>query len=128
MRRFILLLLLAVLPLQTTWAGVAHCPRGEHHGEHAMASGAASHMDVGHQHGSAFNAHHDHQHGHHGTAGHSGGPVLDCSLFQFVAVAPLTTALQSLPRPNMAVVGTVLQGHKSHVPDGLDRPNWRFAV
>jgi hypothetical protein len=127
-RRLILLFLLAVLPVQTTWAGVAHCPRGEHFGEQAVVSGNTPGLDAVHRHGVVPDAHHGHEHGDHGNAGHSGGTAIDCSLFQFVAAAPRDTAPHSLPRPSAIAVGIVLPAYNSHIPDGPDRPNWRVAA
>jgi hypothetical protein len=127
-RRYILLILLVVLPLQTTWATVAYCPRGEHQDVHAVASSNTTDPEAGHQHIATTHGHHGHLHGHHGTAGHSGVPSLDCSLFQFVAVEPLDIMPQPIPAPNVAVAGVALLRFNSHIPDGLDRPNWRFAA
>jgi len=130
-KRIAILLLLAVLPLQPTWAGVAHCPRGEHYdaslGEHDAAvdaqdahrQGDGSHRADGHPHGDA------HGHGSHGHDGAAGG---DCSPFQFVAMTPLVLAPQWLPLAGATIAGIALAGYKSHIPDGLDRPNWRCAV
>ena len=127
-RRYILLLLLAVLPLQTTWAAVASCPRAEHQGDHASGPNNTAHADAGDRHGATDHADHGHPHGDRGTTGHSGGPGLDCSLFQFVAVEPFDMAPQSVSPPGVALMDIVFPGYKSHVPDGLERPNWRLAA
>ena len=118
-----------MLPLQTTWAGVAHCPRGEHHDASVSMSDAASHPEGAHRHGDGSDDSHGHPHGDpDGTDGHGGGARGDCSLFQFVAMEPLVMVLQWLPQPGAAIAGIALPGYKSHIPDGLDRPNWRFAA
>jgi hypothetical protein len=122
-RRYFLLVLLAVLPLQATWAAVAFCPRGEHQSDRASAPDNTSHTDFGHRHEATTHTHDGHPHGDHGTAGHSG-----CSLVQFVAIGPFDITLQLVPRPSVALMGIVQPRYESHVPDGLDRPNWRFAA
>jgi hypothetical protein len=127
-KRFILLFLLAVLPMQSTWAGVPHCPRGEHDGNGVMASGNDTGPDAVDPHGAVPDAHHGHEHGDHGSAGHSGGTAVDCSVFQFVAVPPRDTTPHSLPRLSAFVIGIVLPAYSSHIPDGPDRPNWRVAA
>ena len=50
------------------------------------------------------------------------------ALFQFVGVEPLNMAPQSLPAPSVAIIGIALPDYESHIPDGLDRPNWLFAA
>ena len=140
MKRFVLLFLLTVLPLQITWAGVASCPPGAHHEAHASEPGNAAPPDDGHshgdgsrpddshRHGDGSDAHHGHLHGDHGTSGHAGESVLDCSLFHFVAVEPLAATAQSPGQPGVSVADIGYPGHKSHIPDGPERPNWRPAA
>jgi hypothetical protein len=126
-RRFVVLFLLAVLPLQTSWAAVAHCPP---RGSDAAAASAAAHAtahDDGHRHDGASVGHDGHQHDH-GTSGHSDAPAPDCSLFQLVAIDPPVAARQSPPSPGAAIAGIEHSGHPSHVPDGIDRPKWRLAA
>jgi hypothetical protein len=152
-KRFVLLVLLAVLPLQMTWAGVANCPRGEHRDAYPTGPADLSAADDAHRHADAFHVHdahsdggrphahdapsdggahhaHDgHRHGDdHGTSGHAGGSGFDCSPFHFVAVAPPGAIPQSLPCPGAAVAHAALLAHESHIPDGLERPNWRPAA
>jgi hypothetical protein len=127
-KRLIILLLLAVLPVQATWAGAAHCPRGEQYGDHAVQSGTSTGPDAVDPHMAVPDAHHGHHDGDHGNAGHSNGTAVDCSLFQFVAVAPRDTAPHLLPQPSAFVIGIVLPGYDSHIPDGPERPNWRVAA
>ena len=126
-----MLLLLAVLPLQTAWAGVAHCPRGEHHDASFAGNDAGDDAQDAHRHGDG--AHHVHGHSHggahgHGSHDHGGAAGGDCSPFQFVAMTPLVLAPQWLPLAGATIAGIALADYKSHIPDGLDRPNWRYAV
>jgi hypothetical protein len=118
MKRFLLLLLLAVLPFQSPLAaGVAYCPHDGDESFHASMSGDASH-DA-------------HPHGHDtgdADAGHAAGAGLDCSVIHLVALEPPAAGAQSLPRAGATAHHVEYPGHKSHIPDGLDRPNWRFAA
>ena len=128
MRRYILLLLLAVLTIQTTWAAVAYCPRGAHQGDRAATDHHATDPEDGQQHGTTAHSHHEHPSGEHAAAGHPGGASSDCGLFQFVAVVPLNVATHPDSGPNGAVAGVEFRHYESYVPDGLERPNWCFAV
>jgi len=136
-----------------TWAGVATCPPGEHHGTGTAGHDDASGPDGAHLHGGASHAHnahpgddaspapdahphadashaHDgHRHGDgQGTSGPAGGSGFDCSLFHFVAIEPLTAAPQPIQCAAVAVNDIAGTGHESHIPDGLERPNWRPAA
>jgi hypothetical protein len=118
MKRLVMLLLLAVLPLQMTWAaGMGHCPRGADHGDRASVPHAASHAADGLEHS------HDE-----GDDGSGAGWGIDCSVFQFVALAPPAARAQSLPRASATAHVVARSGYKSHIPPGLDRPKWRFAA
>jgi hypothetical protein len=117
-RRFFLLLLLAVLPLQMTWAaGVTYCPHDGSHANHASVPDGAAHAVDGHEHGNDG-----------GDDGHSAGSGLDCSVFQFVALEPPAARAQPLPRACATAHDVVRSDYESHIPTGLERPNWRFAA
>jgi hypothetical protein len=114
----ILLLLLAVLPIQITWsAGISHCPHDDGHDHSAGVPDTASHAADGHEHG------HDD-----GDAGHGAGTRLHCGVFQFVALEPPAAPARPLHRAGLAVPADEHLGYTSHIPDGLDRPNWRLAA
>jgi len=118
MRRFLLLLLLAVLPLQIPWAaGAAHCPRGGDDAAHASVPGDASDEAHAHVHDAGD-----------GDEGQATGAGLDCSAIQLVALEPPAVRAQSLPSAGATPQDVESSGYKSHIPDGLDRPNWRFAA
>jgi hypothetical protein len=118
MKRFVPLLLLAVLPLQMTWAaGVSPCPN-ERRGEvHASAHGEVHHAASAHAHDSD-----------NGDEGHAAGADLHCSVFHFVALEPTAAPVQTLPQTRSSAQDVERVDYESHIPDGLDRPNWRFAA
>lgn len=119
-KRFVLLMLLAVLPIQTAWAaGVGHCPQGDGQRDRAPAPHERPHAaDV-----------HDHGIGHdHGVPGHTAGAGLDCSAFHFVALEPILALAQALPPVGVTAGDSENSGYKSHIPDGPERPCWRAAV
>lgn len=114
-KRFVLLLLLTVLPLQISWAaGVAHCAHESDDGVHASAVADGAHAHV-----------HDADDG---DEGHAAGPGIDCSSFHLVALEPPVTSAQSLSRAGGTVADVRCAGYKSHIPSGLDRPKWCFAA
>ncbi len=114
-KRFVLLLLLTVLPLQISWAaGVAHCPHEGDAGVHASAAGDAAHAHV-----------HDTDDG---EEGHATGAGIDCSAFHLVALEPPAAPAQSLSRAGGTVPDVGYSGYKSPILGGLDRPKWRFAA
>lgn len=118
MKRFLLLLLLAVLPLQVTWAaGVRHCPDDGDRGASVSVPGDASH--AGHVHKHADDS---------GGGGYAAGSGLDCSAFQFVALDPSAAATQWLAQAGATTHDIEYAAYKSHIPDGPDRPRWRFAA
>jgi hypothetical protein len=113
-----MLLLLAVLPLHITWAaGMVHCPRDADHGDRASAAHALSHAAGGIEHA------HDE-----GDDGNGAGWSLDCSVFQFVALEPPAARTQTLQRAGATPHSFERPDYKSHIPTGLERPNWRLAA
>ena len=118
MKRFVLFLLLATLPLQLTWAAAfAHCPRGSSHGTYASVPGDASHAAQSHVHDNDA-----------GDEGRAAGSGLDCSLFHAVAIEPPAAAARLLPHSGATAADVTCSGYHSHIPDGLDRPKWRSAA
>jgi hypothetical protein len=117
-KRFVLLLLLAVLPLQITWsAGGFHCPHDGDDGVHASVPGDASHAAHAHLHASDD-----------GDEGHPSGQGLDCSAFHFVALVYPAAWTSSLPQTGGTVHDVEYSGYKSPILDGIYRPRWRFAA
>ena len=118
MRRLALVLLLFVLPLQTTWAvGVGHCLFG---------SGAADHAAHAHGHDET-----EHVHEYLGDATHGGqatDSAVDCSAFHFVALEASGPIASVLPRTGVLPFGPLSISFKSHIPAGPDRPRWRLVV
>jgi hypothetical protein len=116
-RRLLVLLLLAVLPLQISWAAAFHCPQGGDGGAGLSVASAAPH------------AAHTHAHdGDESDDGHAAGAGLDCSVLQLVALEPPSAWLQFLARAGAIAHGVACPGYKSHIPDGLERPKWGLAV
>ena len=129
MKRNFLLMLLAVLPVQMIWAGVASCPRGGHHSATASVLGDAARPDSGHRHDDASRTQHDHQRGaEHGTAGPTVGSDFECSGFQFVAVEALAGSAHLLQQRGVVVTAIAQPDHESHIPDGIERPKWCLAA
>ena len=119
MARLVFLLLLIVLPLQTTWAaGLGYCPPDSDHA-YASAAGHDSHAAHAHDHGDGDDG---------GNRGHAAGAHLDCSAFHFVALEPFVASAHSLPQVGVTLHRVEYTGYKSHIPEGPDRPRWRFAV
>jgi hypothetical protein len=117
-RHFLVLFLLAVLPLQISWAAAAfHCPQGGGDGIGAAAASAALHAEHAHEHDGD-----DHD----DDAATGGG--LDCSALQLVALEPPSAQGQSLARARAIAHGVACPRYKSHIPDGLERPKWGLAV
>lgn len=118
MQRFIILLVLAVLPLQVTWAaGARHCPHDGDYGVSVSVPGDASHA-----------THVDEHEDDSGGGGYAAESVLDCSAFHFVALDPLAAPKQWLPQAGATTQAIDNAAYKSHIPDGPDRPRWRFAA
>lgn len=117
-KRCLLLLLMAVLPLQvTSLAAGFHCL---HDG------GDGVHVSV---HGHASDATHAHVHaGDDGDERHPTGSGPDCSAFHFVALVYPATWVSALPPIGGTAHRVEYSGYTSHIPDGLERPNWRFAA
>jgi len=117
-KRLLVLFLLAVLPLQISWAAaVVHCPQGGGDGVGAVAASAALHAEHAHEHD-----------GDDSDDGHAIGGGLDCSVLQLVALEPTSARAQSLARAPAIAPAVACPGYKSHIPDGLDRPKWGLAV
>ena len=118
MKRLIVLLLLAVLPLQISWAAVSfHCPQGSDEGVGAAAASASLHAEHAHEHD-----------GDNGDDGHGAGTGLDCSVLHLVALEPTSARAQALARAGATAHGGACPGYESHVPEGLERPNWGLAA
>lgn len=114
-KRFVLLLLLAVLPLQMAWAaGGAHCPPDGIGGAYAPAAGEVLHAHV-----------HDTDDG---DKGHAAGPGIECSAFNLFALEPPAAPTQSLARGGGIAPDGRYSGYQSHIPGGLERPKWRIAA
>lgn len=129
MKRILLLMLLAVLPVQLIWGSVSSCPSGEHHRATESALGDAAEPDPAHRHDDASGAQHDHQHGgEHGTAGHTIGLDIECSGFHFVAVEPIAASAHPLQQRGVVVTAIAHSDHESHIPDGIERPKWCLAA
>ena len=119
-KRFVLLTLLLVLPLQTLWAaGAGHCLLG------GVADHASGQHEQGHEHGAPGHVH-DHA-GPSGDAGQTNGSAIDCNAFHFVA--PDGSGLKQ--DMSFAATGPSYDPlsifFKSHIPPGPDRPRWRFV-
>lgn len=118
-KRFVLLLLLAVLPLQMAWAaGGAHCPPDGIGGAYAPATGEAVH---------AHAPEHEHDHDD-GDKGHAAGPEIECSAFHLVTLEPPAAPTQLLARGGGNAPDARYSGYQSHIPGGLERPKWRIAA
>jgi hypothetical protein len=117
-RHFLVLFLLAVLPLQSSLAAaVFHCLQGGGDGVGAVAASAALHAEHAHEHDGDDN-----------DDGHAIGAGLDCSVLQLVALEPTSARAQSLARAPAIAPAVACPGYKSHIPDGLERPKWGLAV
>ena len=118
MKRLLVLFLLALLPLQISWAAVGfHCPQGGDDGVSAPAASAALPAEYAHAHD-----------GDSSDDGHSTGAGLDCSALQLVALEPTSARAQSLAGAPAIAPAVACPGYKSHIPDGLERPKWGLAV
>jgi len=117
-RRFLVLFLLVLLPLQISWTAAGfHCPQAGDNGADAPAASAAPHTMHAHAHD-----------GDDSDEGHATGAGLDCSALQLVALEPPSARVERLARAGAIAHGVVCTGYKSHIPDGLDRPKWGLAV
>jgi hypothetical protein len=117
-RRLFVLFLLAVLPLQISWAAVAlHCPQGGDDIAGAPAASAAPHAEHAHEHD-----------GDSSDDSHATGAGLDCSVLQLIALEPASARAQASARSGAVAHGVACPGYKSHIPDGLERPKWGLAV
>lgn len=115
MKRLLLILLLAVLPLQMSWAAVTgYC-------QHESGK-AAQHF-----------GHHDHKHQASGESQPSKGKLgvndNDCGYCHLSCVNFVPTHQSQLIFPKASTsVEFQLPFYQSHIPDGLARPNWRHAT
>jgi hypothetical protein len=117
-RRFLVLLLLTVLPIQISWAAaVFHCPQRGDDGAGIPAASAAPHAAHAHAHDGDDNDY-----------GHATGSDLDCSVLHLVALEPPSGRAQSLARAGATAHGVACPAYKSHIPEGLERPKWGLAV
>jgi hypothetical protein len=120
MRRWLLVLLMACLPLQLSWAAVAaYC-------QHEQAPAQAAHF-----------GHHAHQHHDQGAAakqdGHADKKRLqavddDCGTCQLGHAQPLLTDAPALAPPALPPRVARQPGlPDSHIPALPERPDWRLA-
>ncbi|MET3133552.1 cytochrome c553 [Oxalobacteraceae bacterium GrIS 1.11] len=116
MKKFFLILLMIVLPLQMSWAAAsAYCQHEE--GQSARHLG-----------------HHSHQHqakaeakAEQPPAKQAGGQVhSDCHFCHAMGVAalPAISGLATLS-PGSLAIAAAPSFYSSHIPDGPKRPNWR---
>lgn len=114
LRRFVLILMLALLPLQWTWAAAASVCQHEEIVAGADGSIASPHF-----------GHHEHKHeaGHeHGQAG-KGGVDVDCPSCHAAAPALLTLRLEPLPPELLAFAATPYRRSiTAGLPERLIRP------
>jgi hypothetical protein len=115
MRHWLIVLLLAVVPLQLAWAGAAvYCG-------HESAVAAAQH--VGH-----------HEHVHQPSTVSDSAPAddadmssafhADCETCHFGVSATLTMApLRTAVQPSAGLLGASLPRYSSHIPAGPERPD-----
>lgn len=121
MRRWLAIFLLLLLPAQYSWAAVAvYCAHEQgksvkHAGHHQHA-----HKEAGHSAGETTHASHEG-----GKA--PGGVDNDCSTCHLGAAQslPPQSALAAVSAPSIAY--TYALAFDSHIPPGLDRPDWRRA-
>jgi len=114
MKRAFLILLLAILPFQMSWAtAAAYC-------QHEQGK-TAQHF-----------GHHEHQHqtsdaersDNGGTKYHDN----DCSYHHLSAVKSLCSAVQTPASPPRSLpIAFLSPSFDSHIPDGLIRPDWRIV-
>ncbi|RJG07840.1 hypothetical protein D3870_04890 [Noviherbaspirillum cavernae] len=115
MKKFLLILLLAILPLQYTWAAAAaYC---EHEKEVQ-----ASHP-----------GHHPHEHqtvdGDSDDQGKVNKVHSDCGVCQFSAQASfLTTFPAGVPPGDIGHAVRLPDFYSSHIPDGPQKPNWQLVA
>jgi hypothetical protein len=124
MRRLVCVFLLIWFPFQISWAAVSSYCQHE--------SGAAA-QHFGHH----FHVHHasvaDDQAGsdHKGKGGHAHSVSVDndCASCHLAAMQPLTCdSRQPALEASEVLVARLVQGHTSHIPDGLERPDIRLAA
>ncbi|MBC7945409.1 MAG: cobalt-zinc-cadmium resistance protein [Burkholderiales bacterium] len=112
MKRFALILLLLVVPVEASWAAVAAWCQHEQ-------GQAANHF-----------GHHDHKH--QGTDDGSddpGKPHNDCGFCHFASAQSLSShPVQIHIYQATAVFDFKPVHYTSHIPDALDRPNRRFVA
>ena len=124
MRRVVCVFLLIWFPFQISWAAVSsYC-------QHESGAGA---QHFGHH----FHVHHasaaDDQGGSDqkgkGGHSHSGHVDNDCASCHLAAMQPLTCdSRQPTMEASQVLVERLVQGHPSHIPDGLERPDIRLAA
>jgi hypothetical protein len=125
MRRWLLILLIAVLPLQFSWAAAAsYC---EHEEVQAGMAHFGHHQHQHHEAGCGDSAH-GADHGHDQAAKKSPLDIdSDCSFCHLGGTAVPVAALDTPPAvaPPWVAVNPKLPG--SHIPPGLERPDRRIA-
>jgi hypothetical protein len=122
LKRLILIMLLAILPIQMSWAGVStylHLAEGDlvqFVGEHAETTAAASVTDDA-------NLKHDK------VRTVDGGCCPHCHGLCHLSALPLTNALTVSfgLEPGLALHHSLRTAYQSHIPDGPLKPNWRTA-
>ncbi len=124
MRCLVCVFLLIWFPFQISWAAVSSYCQHE--------SGAAAQHFGHHDHVHHASAADDHGGSDHkGKAGHSqnGSVDNDCASCHLAAMQPLTCdSRQPALEAGAVLVAGLVQGHPSHIPDGLERPDIRLAA
>lgn len=113
MKRFALILLLLVVPLEASWAVVA--PWCQH--EQGQAAQHFGHHE------------HEHQASDHGSDSDTGKPHGDCGFCHFSSAQFLSNYPAQIQINQAAAVFDFRPiSYTSHIPDGLDRPNRRLTA
>lgn len=113
MRRILLILLLAILPFQMSWATTAaYC-------QHEQGT-AAQHF-----------GHHEHRHQASAADAADKGSAKyhdDCSYHHLSAAKSLCSAVPAIASPPRNLpIAFLSPPFDSHIPDGLIRPDWRIV-
>jgi hypothetical protein len=144
MRRWLVLLMLAVLPLQLSWAAVAgYCQHEEgpaqgahfghhaHEHEHPPASASLDDEQTTVSERVAADAPLDHADAWSGDAVDEGNPLAldeDCAVCHLGCAQPLTAeALGLWPHAPSPQVASVAALHESHITSAPERPDRRLA-
>jgi hypothetical protein len=115
MKKFFLILLLLVLPLQMSWAAAsAYCQHEQDQTARHLGHHGHEHQDKAEQPPAKKDA---------------GQPHSDCNFCHGIGQAsfPIDSALPLL-RPGSAAVPPSPFHYSSHIPDGPKRPDWRSVA